>query len=95
MDFAKPSTTTDGSQSGLTTPDMSNIRPVYILVQNPVTSTSNEKHFEKTFPRKVVLILAAIQLVSCAMSFISEVKTTEIQIRLGKDLLPKLIFCGN
>ena len=73
MDLTKASNTAEGSQPVGATPDMSSIRPVYILVQNPVNTTSNEKHFEKTFPRKFVTILAAIQLTSCAMSFISEV----------------------
>ena len=73
MDFTKPTSLTDGPNSGVTSVDTSNIRPVYILVQNPVTATSNEKHFEKTFPRKVATFLAVVQLAACAMSFISEV----------------------
>jgi hypothetical protein len=52
----------------------SNVTPaVYILVQNPITTTPKDKHFEKTFPKKVVIILSYLQMIAFALAFISQV----------------------
>jgi len=47
--------------------------PVYILVQSPIMTFPNDKHFEKTFPKKVVLILSRLQMISFVMAFSSQV----------------------
>ena len=54
----------------------SNVPPaVYILVQNPLTgATSDDKHFEKTFPKKAVLVLSLLQLIAFVIAFISQVR---------------------
>jgi len=51
----------------------SNVPPaVYILVQNPMSgATPDDKHFEKTFPKKAVLILSILQMVAFVLAFIS------------------------
>ena len=61
----------------------SNVPPaVYILVQNPLTgATSDDKHFEKTFPKKAVLILSLLQLIAFVIALISQVNAILAQCR--------------
>ena len=49
-----------------------NTQTVYI-VERPPECTSDEEHFEKTFPAKAVTILSALQIVAGGLAFISEV----------------------
>jgi hypothetical protein len=57
-----------------TTTTESNVRPaVYIVVQNPMAVTPDDKHFEKTFPKKAVIILSGFQIAAFALAFITQV----------------------
>ena len=47
-------------------------RTVYII-EKPSESASEEKHFEKMFPSKIVTILAIIQIVDGGLAIFSEV----------------------
>ncbi len=47
--------------------------PVYILVQSPIMTFPDDKHFVKTFPKKVVIILSRLQMIAFLMAFISQV----------------------
>jgi hypothetical protein len=45
---------------------------VYVVVQNMV-KTPDHEHYAKTFPKKVVTVLASLQLSICALSIIAQV----------------------
>ena len=46
---------------------------VFIVVQSP-EFTPDKIHFEKTFSKKLVTVLATLQLISAALAFIFQVK---------------------
>jgi hypothetical protein len=46
--------------------------PVYIMIQ-PGGSKDDKEHFEKTFPRKPMLILSSLQVIASGLAALTQV----------------------
>ena len=62
----------------------STVQPtVFIVVQSPAL-TPDKIHFEKTFSKKLVTVLATLQLISAVLAFIFQVKISMFKLKIER-----------